>query len=42
VSELIRYTDAKVLLTKGEMYVIYASALSQYYDNGDGDLLRER
>eukprot|EP00520_Triparma_pacifica_P011121 CAMPEP_0118641946 /NCGR_PEP_ID=MMETSP0785-20121206/5579_1 /TAXON_ID=91992 /ORGANISM="Bolidomonas pacifica, Strain CCMP 1866" /LENGTH=206 /DNA_ID=CAMNT_0006533477 /DNA_START=164 /DNA_END=781 /DNA_ORIENTATION=- len=34
VSELIRYTDAKALLTKGgEMYVIYASALAQYYDN---------
>ena len=40
VRELVRYTDAKALLVRGEMFVVYASALAQY-DNVDGALLRQ-
>ena len=40
VSELVRFTDAKAVLKRGEMYVIYAGALQQY-QKSEGEALRE-
>ena len=42
VSELVRFTDAKATINgKGDMLVIYAGALNQYYQKEEGAMLRE-
>ncbi|GMH55795.1 hypothetical protein TL16_g01994 [Triparma laevis f. inornata] len=41
VSELVRFTDAKALIKKGEMYVIYGGALRQFYEKEEGEALKD-
>lgn len=42
VSELVRFTDAKATVnSKGDMLIIYAGALNQYYQKEEGAMLRE-